>query len=196
MIPAFILVAASVHACTLFLPQILASYGRSADTAALATSAVGTEVLAGRIGTGFFLDRYFGPRVASFVFVSSAAGIGLLLSTGNGPFPAVVGACLTGLGFGAETDIIAYLMGRYFGLRSLGTALGFGVGALILAGGFGPLVMGFAFDRTGSYRLPLTIFLISTLLAAAMAASLGPYKFGTKADASARPVPTFEGALL
>jgi len=36
-----------------------------------------------------------------------------------------------------------------------------------LASGLGPLIMGFAFDRTGSYRAPLAGFFWATMLAAA-----------------------------
>jgi cyanate permease len=71
-------------------------------------------------------------------------------------------------------------MSRYFGLRSLAKTIGFAFGAFVIAGGVGPLVMGFAFDRTGSYRLPLAGFFAATLVAAALIARLGPYRFGVR----------------
>jgi MFS family permease len=104
-------------------------------------------------------------------------GIVLVWTASVGVF-ARVGAFLVGLGVGAEVDIIAYLMSRYFGLRSLGTAFGFAFGAFVLASGLGPLIMGLAFDRTGSYDAPLAGFFISTIVAAGLMASLGPYRFG------------------
>jgi cyanate permease len=87
-------------------------------------------------------------------------------------------AFLVGLGLGSEVDIIAFLMSRYFGLRSLGRTVGFAFGAFVLAGGIGPLVMGFSFDRSGSYRVPLAGFFAATLVAAALVARLGAYRFG------------------
>ena len=36
----------------------------------------------------------------------------------------------------------------------------------VIAGGIGPLLMGFAFDRTRSYRAPIAGFSIATMLAA------------------------------
>jgi hypothetical protein len=79
---------------------------------------------------------------------------------------------------GAEVDIIAFLMSRYFGLRSLGMTMGFAFGAFVIAGGLGPLVMGVAFDQTGSYSVPLAVFCLATIVAAAVISRLGPYRFG------------------
>jgi len=178
MVTAFVLVAASVHACIIHMPELFADRGASARTAAMASSVLGVAVLLGRIGCGYFLDRVFGPSVALFIFLQAAAGIAFLSIGRAGPV-ALIGAFLVGLGFGAEVDIIAYLMSRYFGLRSFGAAFGFAFGAFVLAGGLGPLLMGIGFDRTGSYRMPLTGFFLLTLVAAAMMGRLGPYLYGT-----------------
>ncbi|MGH9141444.1 MAG: hypothetical protein ACRD3J_08975, partial [Thermoanaerobaculia bacterium] len=62
-------------------------------------------------------------------------------------------------------------------VRSLGSTFGFAFGAFVIAGGLGPLAMGFAFDLTGSYRLPLSGFLVATLAAGALVTRLGPYRF-------------------
>jgi MFS family permease len=190
MIVAFVLAAAGITACTVHIAALFSDRGSTAASAALAVSVVGLALLAGRAGTGFFLDRYFGPHVAMFLFALAALGMGLLWTGATG-LPALMGAFLVGLGLGAEVDIIAYLMGRYFGLRSLGTAFGFAFGAFVLASGLGPLMMGFAFDRTGSYRAPLAAFFFATMVAALLVGRLGPYRFAVKpkADATAGVVP-------
>jgi len=92
------------------------------------------------------------------------------------------GAFLIGLGLGAEADIIAYLLGRYFGLRSFGTAFGFAFGLFVLAGGIGPLLLGVAFDRFGSYRIALVAFCVATALAALIVGGLGPYRFEVQGE--------------
>jgi cyanate permease len=69
-------------------------------------------------------------------------------------------------------------MSRYFGLRSLGATVGFSFGAFVIAGGLGPLMMGWAFDRTGSYRAPSAGFCLAAILAAVLITRLGPYRFG------------------
>src|SRR5207253_8091353 len=124
-----------------------------------------------------FLDRYFGGYVAVTIAAGAAMGIALLWS-GIGGAVALAGAFLVGLGMGAEVDIIVYLMSRYFGLRALGIAVGVAFGAFVIAGGLGPLVMGLAFDRTGSYGMPLAGFGAVAVIAAALATRLGPYRFG------------------
>jgi MFS family permease len=180
LIAVFALLASSVHACVIHLPQLFADRGATAANAALASSVVGVALLVGRIGCGFFLDRYFAGRVALAVCLGAALGIALL-STGANGNAALAGAFLVGLGMGAEVDIIAFLMSRYFGLRSLGATVGFAFAAFVIAGGLGPLVMGLAFDRTGSYRAPLIAFGAAVIVAAALVSRLGPYRFGPPA---------------
>jgi MFS family permease len=180
MIVVFVLVSASVQACLIHLTQIMTDHGLAASNAALAASASGAALLAGRVTTGYFLDRYSAVRVARIIFASAALGIALLsVPAAAAMFP---GAFLFGLGLGAEADIIAYLLGRHFGLRAFGTAFGFAFGLFVLAGGLGPLCMGFAFDRTGSYRVALTIFCLATALAAMLVGRLGPYRFQAQGE--------------
>jgi MFS family permease len=180
MIVVFVLVSASVQACLIHLAQIMADHGAKTDVAAFAASASGAALLIGRVATGYFLDRYSGPGVARVIFASAAVGIALLSVRVSGAMFA--GAFLVGLGLGAEADIIAYLLGRHFGLRSFGTAFGFAFSLFVLAGGVGPLLMGFAFDHSGSYRIALIAFCIATALAAVLVGRLGPYRFGVKGE--------------
>jgi cyanate permease len=179
LVTAFVLLAASVHACVIHMPELFADRGATAQMAAMASSVTGLALLVGRIGTGYLLDRYFGPHVALAICCLSALGIALLW-VDPGEMFMLAAAFLVGLGLGSEVDIITFLMSRYFGLRSLGQTVGFAFGAFVLAGGVGPLVMGFSFDRVGSYRLPLTAFFAATLAAAALLARLGPYRFGVR----------------
>lgn len=184
MVAAFVLASAGISACAIHVAELLTDRGASPAAAALAVSIVGLALLTGRVGTGFLLDRYFGPHVALVLFSSAAMGIALLWIAGAGVF-ARVGAFLVGVAFGAEVDIIAYLMSRYFGLRSFGTAFGFAFGAFVLASGLGPLIMGFVFDRTGSYDVPLAGFCIAMITAAGLMAGLGPYRFAATRTAEA-----------
>lgn len=175
MVVVFMVVSASVQGCFIHLGQLMAAQGAAPDIGAFAVSVSGAALLAGRLGTGYLLDRFRGPTVARVIFASVAVGIGLL---GLRASVAIFGgAFLVGLGLGAEADIIAYFLGRYFGLRSFGTAFGCAFGLFVLAGGLGPLGMGIAFDQTGSYRLALTGFCLATMLGAVFIARLGPYRF-------------------
>jgi MFS family permease len=179
MIASFVLAGASVQACIIHIAQLLSDRGATPELATLAVSTAGLAMLAGRAGTGYFLDRYFGPHVAMTVFAIAAVGM-MLLAAGFADGLALLGVFAVGLAFGAELDVIAYLISRYFGLRALGTAFGVAFGSFVLAAGIGPFLMGFAFDRTGSYGAPLAGFSIATILAALLAGRLGPYRFAIK----------------
>jgi MFS family permease len=180
MIVAFVLVSASVQASLIHLVQLMADGGVTANIATFGASVSGASLLVGRVGTGYFLDRCSGPVVARVIFASAALGIALLAV--RAPVAMFGGAFLVGLALGAEADIIAYLLGRYFGLRSFGTAFGFAFGFFVLAAGVGPLLMGLAFDRTGSYRPVLAAFCLATAFAAVLVGRLGPYRFEAKGE--------------
>ena len=83
---------------------------------------------------------------------------------------------------GAEGDIIAYLVSRYFGLRAFGEIYGYAFAAFTLGGVVGPLLMGVGFDSMGSYRLVLGVFVVATLIAAGLMTRLGPYRRWTAAE--------------
>ena len=186
LIAVFVLLAASVHACVIHMPQLFADRGATAENAAMASSVIGFALLVGRIASGYFLDRYFGGSIALVICLGAALGIALLGIGGAGSV-ALAGAFLVGLGMGAEVDIIAFLMSRYFGLQSLGATVGFAFAGFVIAGGVGPLVMGFAFDRTGSYRLPLAAFGVAAIAAAVLVTRLPPYRFEAPRDDARRP---------
>jgi MFS family permease len=189
LVAVFVLLAASVHACVIHMPQLFADRGATAENAAMASSVIGFALLVGRIASGYFLDQYFGGSIALVICLGAALGIALLGVGGAGGF-ALAGAFLVGLGMGAEVDIIAFLMSRYFGLRSLGATVGFAFAGFVIAGGVGPLVMGFAFDRTGSYRLPLAAFGVAATAAAVLVTRLPPYRFEAPPDDAGRPART------
>ncbi len=183
LICAFFLTGASVHAGVLHMPALLTDRGLSPERAALAISIIGLSLLVGRVGSGYLLDRIFAPRVAIFFFGASALGMAILWlgSTGN---VALAAAFLVGLSMGAEADIIAYLISRYFGLRVFGTAFGHAFGAFVLAGAVGTLLMGAGFDWTHSYTVPLAWFFSAMVVAVALLAFLGPYRYAAEREES------------
>jgi MFS family permease len=176
MVCAFFLVSASVQGCVVHMVAMLTDRGITVQTAALGSSLLGVAVLIGRVGTGYLLDRFFAPYLAAILFGGSAVGIGILwISHAKGM--ALAGAFLVGLGLGAELDIIAYLVSRYFGLRSFGEIYGSAISAFMVAGALGPLMMGAGFDLTGSYHTPLAAFFTFTLVATVLMTRLGPYQY-------------------
>src|ERR1039458_6478483 len=93
---------------------------------------------------------------------------------------AFLAAVLIGLGLGAEAALTPYLLTRYFGLRSFATLYGFTWTAYAIAGAIGPMLMGMAFDVTGSYTLLLVMLAGGTFVSALLYLCLPRYpKCGT-----------------
>lgn len=164
----------SVNGAITHLSPLLTDRGVSVTEAAVAASTLGLASFCGRLLTGLLLDRYFGPRVGVLLATVMAAGIGLLSiaeSAGTG----VAAAALIGFGLGGEADITPYLLTRYFGFRSFSTLYGLTWTAYAMAGGIGPVLLGRAFDLTGSYSALLTLLAGVTLVSAGLFALLPRY---------------------
>jgi MFS family permease len=183
---AFVLVESSISACLTHITPVLADRGVSVRTAAFVTSVFGGGLLVGRVGSGYLLDRFFAPRVAAVIFGWAAAGIGLLRIAGPQGLAFVAAFCI-GIGLGAEVDVMAYLTSRYFGLRSFGAIYGSIFASFGLSAGLGAYLMGAAFDATGSYALPLTLFCVATLIGAALMMRLGQYRYQKPLPENHRP---------
>jgi MFS family permease len=136
------------------LSALLTDRGVSTAGAAFAVSAMGGSIVVGRLTTGWLLDRYFAPRVAFFLLAIASAGV-ILLANAHSLFTGAAGAALIGLGMGGEADVTPYLLAKYFGLRSFSTLYGLTWTAYAIAGAIGPVIMGRAFDVTGSYQVLL-----------------------------------------
>ena len=100
------------------LPSMLAARDFEPTRIAAVMSAFGLSIFAGRIITGFLLDRFWAPLVTLPILSLPALSCVLLMGDGSLGFSlALFAAFLMGFASGAETDLVAYLAGRYFGLR-------------------------------------------------------------------------------
>jgi MFS family permease len=172
----------SMNGAITHLSALLTDRGITARDAALCASVLGGSSLLGRVGVGWLLDRFFGARVALAVNLITAAGIFLLARAGS--FPAgCFAAALIGVGAGGEAAITPYLLTRYFGLRAFSTLYGLTWTFYAAAGAIGPVILGRAFDLTGSYTSLLVVLAAALALAAAMNLLLP--KYSNSADSSA-----------
>lgn len=149
----------------------LSDRGMSTAQAAIATAILGGANLAGRLATGWLLDRMFGPRLSLWLLVAMGAGFLILSAAGSLPVAAVA-ALLIGIGLGGEADVTPYLLTRYFGLRSFSALYGITWTFYAISGGTGPVIFGRVFDRSGSYGAVLhaaaALSLVSAFLLLAM----------------------------
>lgn len=149
------------------LSALLTDRGVAAGGAAIAVSTLGAASLLGRLVAGWLLDRFFAPRVGCGLLLCATLGT-FLLSSVHSAGMGILAAGLIGAGMGGEADVTPYLLSRYFGLRSFSTLYGFTWTAYAIAGAIGPVLMGKAFDVTGSY----TAFLLNLVVIAIVASSL------------------------
>jgi MFS family permease len=163
------------------LAALLTDRGISPALAASAMSVLGGATLAGRLLTGWLLDRYFGPRVAVCLLGIAALGT-YMLAIAHSAVSGCVAAALIGFGMGGEADITPYLLSRYFGLGSFSTLYGFSWTVYAIAGAVGPVIMGRAFDMTGSYGALLSRLAVFSLATALLMLLLPRYPITQRLD--------------
>jgi MFS family permease len=159
----------SMNGAITHLSALLTDRGIPARDAALCASILGGSSLIGRVVVGWLLDRFFGPRVALVINLLTALGI-FLLARANSFSEGCLATALIGIGAGGEAATTPYLLTRYFGLRSFSTLYGLTWTFYAAAGAIGPVILGRAFDVTGSYSSLLV--LLSTALALAAITNL------------------------
>jgi len=121
------------------------------------------------------IDRFFAPYV-SFVLLAGAALGTYLLSSAASLTVGVIAAGLIGFSMGGEADVIPYLVARYFGLRSFSVLYALTWTFYAVAGALGPVLMGKAFDATGSYAALLVWLAIAIIVIAPMMLLLPRYQ--------------------
>jgi predicted MFS family arabinose efflux permease len=162
------------------ITHIVATMTDRGYTPAVATSVLstaGAALIVGRLISGYCLDRFHGPYVATVFYLMAGSGIALIASGVGGLPMAFAGTALCGMGLGAEGDLLGYFVSRYFGLKSFGTIYGFMIGIFSLGNGVGPFLMGLSYDKLGSYLTAALGFEVLLLVCCGLVLCLGAYTF-------------------
>jgi predicted MFS family arabinose efflux permease len=162
------------------ITHIVATMTDRGYTPAVATSVLstaGAALIVGRLISGYCLDRFHGPYVATVFYLMAGSGIALIASGAGGLPMAFAGTVLCGMGLGAEGDLLGYFVSRYFGLKSFGTIYGFMIGIFSLGNGVGPFLMGLSYDKLGSYLTAALGFEVLLLVCCGLVLCLGAYTF-------------------
>ena len=151
-------------------------------TAAGIGSLFAGAIALGRLGSGWLVDRLWAPAVAGFFLCLPAIGA-LVLVLVERPSVALAGAAAAFLGLaqGAEADFLAYLVPKYFGLRSYGAIFGSLLMIVSLALASGAVFFGLTHDHFGSYRPALVVSIGAYLTAAACILASGISRSRTRA---------------
>ena len=154
---------------------IVMDHGFDAKTAAGMMGVVGVGLLVGRVGVGFLLDRVWGPAVAFPVLCLPALACILLTGTATDIGLITFAAFLLGFAAGAESDLIAFLAARYFGMAHFGRIYGMLYMPFGLCSAISPLIYGIVRDRAGSYDPMLSAAAMLFVLGGALLLLMGRY---------------------
>jgi MFS family permease len=173
---AFFLGVMAINGTLTHVIPLLTDRGIAPQDAAFIFSFAGYAIILGRILAGWCLDRFWGPHVAMVFFTVPIVGIALLAGGGTGLVP-LVGAVLCGAGIGAEIDLMAFLVSRYFGLKAYGKIYGVMFAVFGIGTGIGPALSGISFDRYHSYAPIFIVYMAAVVITCALFIRLGPYPY-------------------
>lgn len=147
----FFFVSAAVAGLIINLVPLLIDNGLKSLAAAQIAGSMGIAVVFGRIIVGLLLDRFHAPVVARWLLIIIAVGCFFLVMEGAPTWLTILSVMSLGLAAAAEVDLLAYLVSRYFGMRSYGKIYGWQLSAFYVGASIGPVLMGVAYDALQSY---------------------------------------------
>ena len=153
---------------------VLIDRGFTPATAASVAVSLGLSMAAARLIIGYLLDMIHAPIVGGAIFTLTAVGFALLVYVPAVWAPYVAGALL-GAGLGAETELLGYMVSRYFGLRRFGNIYGIVFVGFLLGTSGGPYLYAKSQEMLGSYDPSLKFMIGLMLLTAVLFACMGRY---------------------
>jgi len=164
----FILIASAIPALvntglTFHLLLILAEKGISAQIAALVLSIMALIGIPSSMFAGFILEKIRVNIVLTFVFFMEILVLGILIFTDSTAMAIFFGV-FWGIAGGFERISIGVLWPNYYGRKHLGSITGVSSTAMIIGASLGPLPLGLAFDKFGSYNEVLLMLMVIPLI--------------------------------
>ena len=127
---------------------LLIEAGWSQTDASFVQALFGFALLFARVFIGFIIDHFFAPRVMQIVSVGGAVSCVLYAMA---PDAGILSALLLGFLLGAEFDVLAFLIKRYFGNVAYGRLYGVIFGVFYLGSGLGIVGLAAIRQAFGSY---------------------------------------------
>lgn len=175
------LVALAYGGAHIHMPEIIKQHGMGAAEGASIMGMIGLALMAGRIITGWLLDRIWAPIVCLPILLIPALACWWLMGTGTEVQTVYLAAFMLGFAAGAESDLIAYLASRYFGMASYGKIYGMLYMPFGISSAISPVLYGRVRDVTGNYDQMLYASMFLFAAGAVLLITLGRYPtFGTK----------------
>lgn len=155
------------------LKMLMLANGVSGENAGVMLSVISLGMLMGRFVAGVSLDR-FNPHVVSFLTLGlPSIGLYVIASSYDAPAILTFAVFCVGFAFGAEGDIVAFLVARHFPVRIYGSVLGILAAAISFSTASGAGLLSITMARTGGYELYLWIVGTAVLIGATLLLLLG-----------------------
>jgi MFS family permease len=123
----------------------------TAQTASNIVSVYAFGTIVGRIGCGLALDRFSTPIVTSISMGLPALGYFFLATSWDAISIITVSMFLIGLSVGAESDLVGYLVARYFKMRIFNTVSGLMFTGSFMVSATGALLISLTLRLTDSF---------------------------------------------
>lgn len=170
------LTASAISSLGMFVPfvhlaKFSVDHGHHESWSILLISLIGVGSISGRLVLGGVADRLGRHRAVVAMFI----GIALAHSWwyfATSFWALAVYAVLFGIFYGGYVALAPSLLADYFGAKNVGGILGVQYAGIGLGNLVGPVAMGFAFDLTGGYDLPIAASAAASFLAVAVILTL------------------------
>lgn len=173
--PAFWILVVALLLCN--LPQTLALHqmtillednGIATADAAPMISAFAIGMLVGRFLCGIALDRFPAHLVAFISLGVPSLGLFLLASSMDAPSILTFSIFLFGFSFGAEGDLVGYVVARQFGVGVYGSVMGLLTAVMSISTSVGALLLSFTFSFTDTFVTFLLICAVAVIVGASL----------------------------
>ena len=141
----------------------MTSFGVSRETAALIILGASLISMVGRLGSGFIGDSLDKRRIIALAFACQFIGITAFAFTGS-IWNLIVFMVFWGVGWGGSVPVRFALVADYFGRRSFGSIMGLMSTVTTIFGVIGPVLVGWQWDLSGSYRNGFLIIAATVLI--------------------------------
>jgi MFS family permease len=151
------------------LQPLLTSKGLEPAVAANLAALLAISVLIGTLTSGILVDRIWAPLVGCIFTLAPVFGCILLLTNEPDLTAVMIAVVLIGVAQGAEIDVVAYMIARYFGMSAYSAIYGLTVLITIWATAGASVFFGLVFDAFATYD--------RAILGAAVAFALGAMSY-------------------
>lgn len=154
---------------------LLQDRGLSALQASQVFSSFGISLILGRLLVGYLIDRLWAPAVASLALLMPAFACAIFTFGDSTIALYTLATLLVGVGAGAEFDIAAFLIARYFGMRDYGRLFGAHLGLVTAGAAIAPLLFALLYKNTGGYSAMLLVCGVCFVVGPLLLLTLGGY---------------------